>query len=139
MFDRSQSKPSICKKSGKSIMAWAEYVYIKYILFSKGFQVKKGENLGWWNPLNIDIQPFMDLVLSFCGIMNGVKQPVTPPFKNAFIVLIAILALLSTGWFGWPSSKPYYNTTGVDESGVKVYAGKIPIHDTYAYQQFKFS
>jgi len=56
--------------------------------------------------------------------------------KNTLTVFIIILSLLSIGWKGfW--AKPYYNTTGMDENGNKVYAGKVPIDSTRAYNQFK--
>ncbi len=58
--------------------------------------------------------------------------------KKAAAAIIFILSLLSIGWTGfW--SKPYYNTTGLDENGNKVYAGKVPIDATGAYNQYKLS
>lgn len=59
--------------------------------------------------------------------------------ESAFTIFVLILSLLSIGWNEWFWSKPYYNTTGLDESGKIVYAGKVPLDTTYAYNQFKMS
>ena len=53
---------------------------------------------------------------------------------TAFVI---ILSICSIGWSGLFLSKPYYNASGTDENGNKVYAGKVPIDSTRAYNQFK--
>ena len=56
--------------------------------------------------------------------------------SKQFLCLILGSALLSVGWFGKMGLRPRY-LNGVDEEGAKVYAGKVPIYDTYAYHQFE--
>lgn len=55
---------------------------------------------------------------------------------NLFLVWILASSFLSVGWIGKLGLKTRY-LNGIDQDGDKVYAGKIPIHNTYAYRQFK--
>lgn len=55
-------------------------------------------------------------------------------FSAALLIFVLSSALLS---LAWSSNKPRY-LSGVDKDGNKVYAGKVPIQETYAYQQFKW-